>query len=332
MDATKGYESNFDSANFSAVAAVAAGSSASSCGGNDLDAAILEMPIYFQEGKNFEHWLRRIKLWTLQRTGLTVRLDLLDGFLDHSDALSLLPACLIPPLHRTSSVTSLSSCLRTASDRRAFAVVFFNGDLDASTRALHDEASWSLDPFYAFPTPGSGGSLVRTAHLLGVPPTLGSPPLSPGFAVRNLGSADGLLQPSPGSPTAEASAASAPSPVDTALLGKLFGDVSQFDSGVRASCLLIGHTFDPSATPPTSATLGSLLEPLPGSLLVRLAELLRVRVPDLTTTSHAGWGAARRADLVVVPLVKRLRSVFRAYRAFHPNSPSGGGGGRGGRP
>jgi hypothetical protein len=299
MAAINGYESNFDSANFSVVAAVTGGSAASSCGGDDLDAAVLEMPIYFQEGKNFQHWLRRIKLWTLQRTGLTVRLDLLDGFLDHSDALSLLPACLISPLHRTSSVATLSSCLRSASDRRAFAAVFFGGDLDASTRALHDEASWSLDPFYTFPSQGSGDTLVRTAHLLGVPPTLGTSPLSPGFAVRNLGSADGPLQPSPGSPTTEASASSAPSPVDTALLGKLFGDVSQFDSSVRASCLLIGHTFDPYAAPPTSATLGSLLEPLPGSLLVRLAELLRVRVPDLTTTSHAGWGAARRTDMVV---------------------------------
>jgi hypothetical protein len=122
---------------------------------------------------------------------------------------------------------------------------------------------------------------------------------------------------------------------NTALLGKLFGDVSQFDSGVRATCLLIGHTLDPSAAPPTSATLGSLLEPLPGSLLVRLAELLRVPVPDLTTTSHAGWGAARRTDLVVVPLVRRLRSIFKACRAFQSHSSSvggGGGGGGGGRP
>ncbi len=53
MDATKGYESNFDSANFSVVAAVTGGSAASSCGGDDLDAAVLEMPIYFQEGKKF---------------------------------------------------------------------------------------------------------------------------------------------------------------------------------------------------------------------------------------------------------------------------------------
>ena len=52
MAAMNGYESNFDSANFSAVAAVAAGSSAPSCGGNDLDAAVLEMPIYSQEGEN----------------------------------------------------------------------------------------------------------------------------------------------------------------------------------------------------------------------------------------------------------------------------------------
>ena len=52
MDAMNGYESNFDSANFSVVAAVAGGSAASSCG-NDLDAAVLEMPIYFQKEKNF---------------------------------------------------------------------------------------------------------------------------------------------------------------------------------------------------------------------------------------------------------------------------------------
>ena len=53
MAAMNGYESNFDSANFSVVAAVAGGSAASSCGGHDLDAAVLEMPIYFQEGKQF---------------------------------------------------------------------------------------------------------------------------------------------------------------------------------------------------------------------------------------------------------------------------------------
>ena len=46
MAAMNGYESNFDSANFSVVAAVTGGSAASSCG-NDLDAAVLEMPIYF---------------------------------------------------------------------------------------------------------------------------------------------------------------------------------------------------------------------------------------------------------------------------------------------
>ena len=105
------------------------------------------MPIYSQEGKKNQHWLRRIKLWILQRTGITVRLDLLDGFLDHSDALALLPACLIPPLHRALSVASLSSCLRSASDRKAFAPMAFGGDLDASEHALRDEASWSLAPF-----------------------------------------------------------------------------------------------------------------------------------------------------------------------------------------
>jgi hypothetical protein len=163
MAAMNGCDSNFESAAFSIVAAVAGGSATSS-GSDEFAAAVLEMPIYFQEGKNFDHWLRRIKLWILQRTGITVRLDLRDGFLDHSDALALLPACLIPPLHRALSVASLSSCLRSASDRKAFALVAFNGDLEASERALRDKTSWSLTPFYTFPSPGTGGSLVRTAH------------------------------------------------------------------------------------------------------------------------------------------------------------------------
>ena len=158
MDATKGCDSNFESAAFSVVSA-GAGAPTTTSGSDEFAAAVLEMPIYFQEGKNFQHWLRRIKLWVLQRTGITVRLDLRDGFLDHSDALALLPACLIPPLHRELSVASLSSCLRSASDRKAFALVAFGGDLVASERALRDESSWSLEPFYTFPSPGSGDSL-----------------------------------------------------------------------------------------------------------------------------------------------------------------------------
>ena len=303
--------------------------------------AVQDLPLCFHEGRDFPDFLRRIELFALLKTGLRVhRLDQLSGFLDTAESLPFLAPGLLPAHLRSVHSTSLASSLPTASDRSAFAVAVCGGDENLARDVIDNESSWVLPSSYTFPLPSSGARPFRSASYLSSSAGPAFAPLTPDSAVRPHAAGSSPMSPvasplSLGDPVVSPPVAASPSR-EAAFLSRLFGEPASFEGSVRSLCVLIGLSFsDGSTAPPLPSAIQDLLAPLPGVLLVRVAQLGQLSLPPLTRSSHAGWGASRRAHEVLPPLVSRVRSIFKAYAAFRsslsPSTPPRAGVGGGAR-
>ena len=310
------------------------------------DAALLKCPISFLEGDNISEFSDRIQRYCVLSTGLQpFPLSRLSGLLHASEFLDSLAPTFLPPDRRGFSSGRISDCVRRPHDVSAFADIFCGGDLPRAHSLLVSPTELaSLPQSYAFPAPSS--ALEPT--LAGDARVLSSPLSSPAFSARDA-FPPGLSRRlhSPSSPTAPfapppASAAGssplagspasasrsnpsqpAPPPASAAgstLLASIFPGSSSYATEISALLLILGTDFDPFA-PPALDELASMLDQQPGALLVRVATMLRLGIPEPTKDTFSSWGSARRANLVVGPLARRLHAVLAAYSS-HRDSPS----------
>ena len=105
--------------------------------------ALSELRLHFQEGTDFNSYLRQLRKYALLKTGVVIS-DLSacsSGLLDSCDSVLLIPAAWLPAHLRAFSSAQYSGCIKTLTDITAVADTFCGGSIQGAQSLLATDPS-----------------------------------------------------------------------------------------------------------------------------------------------------------------------------------------------